>query len=295
MDKSLSFSLPPEEGEKILSSLPGKRGSDPHSTFLVGDGFRLTMYRKVHVDGTSRLLLQGERAPEVARGLGLPLKAPPGEKAGNLYPQIGSDEVGTGDFFGPIVVVAAYVGRGDLPLLAELGVKDSKACPDSLIREVVPTLLKRIPHSRLVVSPAKLNELPYNLNEVKSRLHDAAYRHLLQRVDPPAAIYQDQFTPEKSYYRYLSSQEEEPVRGIVFETKGENRHPSVAVASMMARYAFLEKMASLDEKWGVHFPFGAGDVVERFATAFLKEKGPAALSEVGKKRFVTFSRAMNSK
>ena len=39
---------------------------------------------------------------------------------------IGSDEVGTGDFFGPIVVTAAYVTKADVDFLLELGVKDSK-------------------------------------------------------------------------------------------------------------------------------------------------------------------------
>ena len=39
---------------------------------------------------------------------------------------IGSDEVGTGDYFGPIVVTASYVTKEDIPYLEELGVKDSK-------------------------------------------------------------------------------------------------------------------------------------------------------------------------
>ena len=43
---------------------------------------------------------------------------------------IGSDEVGTGDFFGPITVVAAYVKKEQIPLLKELGVKDSKNLTD---------------------------------------------------------------------------------------------------------------------------------------------------------------------
>ena len=38
----------------------------------------------------------------------------------------GSDEVGTGDYFGPIVVTASYVTKEDIPYLEELGVKDSK-------------------------------------------------------------------------------------------------------------------------------------------------------------------------
>lgn len=43
---------------------------------------------------------------------------------------LGSDEVGTGDFFGPMTVVAVYVDAKQIPLLKELGVKDSKNLND---------------------------------------------------------------------------------------------------------------------------------------------------------------------
>ena len=39
---------------------------------------------------------------------------------------VGSDEVGTGDYFGPIVVTATYVKKEDIPFLESLGIKDSK-------------------------------------------------------------------------------------------------------------------------------------------------------------------------
>ena len=38
---------------------------------------------------------------------------------------IGSDEVGTGDYFGPIVVTATYVNKENVDFLLELGVKDN--------------------------------------------------------------------------------------------------------------------------------------------------------------------------
>ena len=39
---------------------------------------------------------------------------------------IGSDEVGTGDYFGPIVVTSAYVSKENIDFLIDLKVKDSK-------------------------------------------------------------------------------------------------------------------------------------------------------------------------
>ncbi len=39
---------------------------------------------------------------------------------------VGSDEVGTGDYFGPIVVTATYVRLEDVKFLEDLGIRDSK-------------------------------------------------------------------------------------------------------------------------------------------------------------------------
>ena len=55
---------------------------------------------------------------------------------------IGSDEVGTGDFFGPVVVTASYVSKDNIPFLEELGVRDSKKLTDQKILEIVPKIIK---------------------------------------------------------------------------------------------------------------------------------------------------------
>ena len=44
----------------------------------------------------------------------------------NQYPQAGSDEVGTGDYFGPVCVCASYVTQDNVDFLIKLGVRDSK-------------------------------------------------------------------------------------------------------------------------------------------------------------------------
>ncbi|MGO4076176.1 ribonuclease HIII, partial [Staphylococcus aureus] len=55
---------------------------------------------------------------------------------------IGSDEVGTGDYFGPITVCAAYVDASQLALMKELGVKDSKGLKDPQIINIAKDLIK---------------------------------------------------------------------------------------------------------------------------------------------------------
>src|SRR5690606_27396881 len=62
---------------------------------------------------------------------------------------IGSDEVGKGDYFGPLIVVAAYVKADQIPLMKELGVKDSKHLTDSQIIKIAKDLATFLPYSLL--------------------------------------------------------------------------------------------------------------------------------------------------
>ena len=63
---------------------------------------------------------------------------------------LGSDEVGTGDFFGPVVVCATYVEEEDIPWLIKLGVTDSKKLSDEKIKELAKEIMNRITFSCLV-------------------------------------------------------------------------------------------------------------------------------------------------
>jgi len=67
--------------------------------------------------------------------------------------------VGTGDFFGPITVVAAYVRREDIPVLKELGVQDSKNLKDDKIIEIAKQLVTFVPHSLLTLHNEKYNQM----------------------------------------------------------------------------------------------------------------------------------------
>ena len=57
---------------------------------------------------------------------------------------IGSDEVGTGDYFGPIVVTASYVNTKDIDYLKSIKVADSKKLTDEQIKKIAPEIIKKI-------------------------------------------------------------------------------------------------------------------------------------------------------
>lgn len=207
-----------------------------------------------------------------------------------LDDQIGSDEVGTGDFFGPICVCAAYVKSSDIKRLKELGVDDSKRLSDEQIRNLGKILIKEFEYSQLSLNNEKYNELVdknMNMNEMKVKMHNQCLLNLKKKHKDVGNILVDEFAREEVYYNYLIG-EKEVVKGITFKTKGETYFPSVAVGSIIARYSFLEKMDALSKKYELEFPFGASTKVDEFAKKFIKKFGVAELNKVVKKNFVNY-------
>ena len=65
---------------------------------------------------------------------------------------VGSDEVGTGDYFGPIVVTATYVSKDNVKYLEDLGIRDSKKLTDEFILKVTPEIIKKIPYRSIILT-----------------------------------------------------------------------------------------------------------------------------------------------
>ncbi|MCQ2753001.1 MAG: ribonuclease HIII [Bacilli bacterium] len=210
--------------------------------------------------------------------------------------QIGSDEVGTGDFFGPVTVVAALVKKTDIKRLKELGVMDSKKITDEKIKAIGKIVIKEFPYSSLTLDNVKYNELTlkkgFNENKIKAYLHNRALCNLHRRYPKINNIYVDEFVAAKNYYRYLSS-EKNVERDIYFHAKGESYFPSVALASVIARYSFLLHMEKLSRKYHTDLPFGAGKHVEEFAKQFVQEHGVKELDKIVKKHFTTYQRVIS--
>ena len=204
----------------------------------------------------------------------------------NQYPQAGSDEVGTGDYFGPVCVCASYVTKDDVDFLVKLGVRDSKQMSDADMLKIGPLLMERIPHSLLIVPPQKYNQVheSNNLNAIKAKLHNQAYINLAKKIELPSFKIIDQFTPETSYYRYLKN-EPQIIRGIHFETKAEDKYLSVAVGSIISRYGFLKTLEEMEQKYNMTLPKGSGDKVDVVAQEFVERYGFDRLGEVAKLHF----------
>jgi ribonuclease HIII len=203
---------------------------------------------------------------------------------------IGVDESGKGDFFGPLVVAACYVGPEHL---AELeGVKDSKKLTDPVAIRLAARIKAVCPHSVVALGPAKYNELYAKFNNLNSLLawgHARAIENVLE-VQPADLVISDQFAKGGL-----------AVKRALFELgkKVEFRSMvraeavlAVAAASILARAEFLHRLRKLSEEYSIDLPKGATNVIGP-GKRFVSVHGPAALSNVAKMHFKTSGQVLN--
>lgn len=199
---------------------------------------------------------------------------------------IGSDEVGTGDYFGPIVVTASFVPREKMSLLYELGVRDSKKITDDKIIKIAPILIREYPHVTFILTPEAYNKNGiYNMNTVKAILHNKV---LTSIVKDKSLVYDkivmDQFVYPKKYFEHISKASEK-VTNITFTTHAEDKCLSVAVSSIISRYIFLGEMKKLSEELKMNIPKGAGEIVDKVGCEIVRKYGFDKLKTIAKMNF----------
>lgn len=213
------------------------------------------------------------------------------EKVGKVLPlrirAIGSDEVGTGDYFGPIVVTAAYVAKENVDFLLDLKVKDSKKLTDEQILKIVPELIQKIPYQTFILKNVEYNlhkNNHMNMNEMKAILHNKVLYELKAKGYSYDYIVVDQFEVPRSYFKHIEKATKK-VTDIFFLTKAEDQCLAVACASLISRYIFLKEMDKLSQELGMLLPKGAGDRVDEVGREIVKRYGQEKLEMVAKLNF----------
>ena len=198
---------------------------------------------------------------------------------------IGSDEVGTGDYFGPIVVTASFVTTDDIMFLEDLGVRDSKKLTDEKILKVVPEIIKRIPYESVIYTNEEYNNNDTNMNKIKAKLHNKAILSLLKKDNYNYdKVVIDQFCYSKNYFEYLKD-ENNVYRKIDFTTKAEDKCLSVACGSLISRYIFIKEMQKISRAINMAVPKGAGTKVDEFGKELVKKQGKDILKKIAKLNF----------
>ncbi len=200
---------------------------------------------------------------------------------------IGSDEVGTGDYFGPIVVTACLVKKEQINYLEELGIKDSKKMTDIKILEVVPKFINLVDYETIILSNTDYNNYyssDINMNKIKAILHNKVLSKLKERTNNYDYIVVDQFAKPDTYFKYLANSGN-VVNNITFLTKAEDKSVSVSCASLISRFVFLKKFDELSKSIDMFLPKGASDKVDMTGVEIVKKYGIDKLKEVSKLNF----------
>lgn len=210
-------------------------------------------------------------------------------------PHAGIDESGKGDYFGPLVVAAAYVEPDSAQRLVDLGVTDSKRIKSDRKIAALAAEIRKLLGDRFAIVPVgpeaynRLYAKIANVNRLLAWGHARALENLLEAVpDCPRAL-SDQFGNKQTVLRALMDKG----RGIRLEqrTKAES-DIAVAAASILARAEFVRRLAQLGDSAGVTLPKGAGAPVNAVAAQLAAKGGRTLLGRYAKLHFKTTDRAL---
>ncbi len=201
----------------------------------------------------------------------------------------GCDEVGKGDFFGPIVAVCFTGSIPQKETLKKLGIQDSKKIPDKKIKEIALEVIKQYPnqYQTMILTPIQYNTLydkfsqnQKNLNHMLAWMHGKNILDLDERIKAEGYII-DKFNTQDLVKKSLKGMDN---ISIVEFNKAES-DIFVATASILARYFFLKAMSDMDVRYKFTFPKGAGAPVQRAISDFVTQYSTERLKEVSKTHF----------
>ena len=208
-----------------------------------------------------------------------------------VIPHIGVDEVGKGDYFGPLVVVACFVDEEFANEVRSLGFDDSKKFSDKKILELYYKVKEYPYYYPLVLKPSDYNDLVDKLGNVSivlAKQHTRAIEDALEDLKSKGVkcekVVIDQFSSSKNRILKELGPLGKAVNIDQFH-KGES-DIAVACASIIARGIFLEQMERMNNEYNFHFPKGASNVIDS-GKEFVSLYGVSKLREVAKVGFKT--------
>ena len=209
-----------------------------------------------------------------------------GEK--NYYPlsHIGCDETGSGDFFGPLCVVACYIDERDYDWLMSLNIRDPKLMTPQEVIDIAREIKDRLVYSLLILDNSHYNQMAaagHNLANIKAKLYNQAVTNVMQKVamkiDKKVV---NQFVSPKTYYNYLKN-EVIVVKDLSFEQKGEEQYLAIMCSSILSKYAFYQYFNNMSRSLKMKLPRGnTSSVVDHVAITIAQKYGKKMLLKVTK-------------
>lgn len=205
--------------------------------------------------------------------------------------QIGIDESGKGDYFGPLVIAGVFTTSDQEQQLKAAGVRDSKTLSDAKAASLSAQIRTTCVHTLVVIGPERYNSLHgsfKNLNRLLAWGHARAIENLLEQVSCERVI-ADQFGDE----RFLNSALMAKGRSVkLIQKPRAEEEIVVAAASIVARAEFLRRLQELSSRYGIALPKGASDTVITAGKTFVQKYSAETLGQVAKLHFRTTERVL---
>lgn len=170
---------------------------------------------------------------------------------------LGSDEVGKGELYGPLVVVCVALTPQEVDKFRKIGARDSKTIEEAeLIRLAEAFRKERFVWMPLILPPHTYNtryeefkKEVKSLNDFLAWAHARAIKDTIEKISfDRAKVVIDKFDVMKTYQR-LYGIDRAKIQ-IVQKSKGESEIP-VAVASILAKYIFEKEVERLSKNHGI--------------------------------------------
>ena len=230
-----------------------------------------------------------------------------------LAPHMGVDESGKGDFFGPLVIAAAYTNEEIAKQFRDIGVKDSKAISSDKQALAVAAKIRGIlgpnRHTVVRVGNATYNRLyakMRNINRMLAWAHATAVEELLEKRPACPRVVIDQFAPtEATINRALK---ERGKKATIDQHHKAESDLAVAMASVIARELFLRDLLTMAQESdfdsfrqgqpdGQPFkvPIGSSDPrVRALSEEMVRKAGPTWLMNHCKAHFQTTDKVLSA-
>ncbi|HRI05441.1 MAG TPA: ribonuclease HIII [Candidatus Dojkabacteria bacterium] len=206
----------------------------------------------------------------------------------DYIPHIGADEVGKGDYFGPLIVAACYIPSEAYARVASLGITDSKKLSDRQIVDMYSKIKDLVVYKITTLMPNQYNteyKIYMNVAKLLAKLHGENIKDLVKELSSRNFDYNyaviDQFSTNKGRLG-------KEMVGVEFMQMhhAESQDLPTATASIIARTYFLKAIEEMSQHYDFPFPLGAVHVVEQ-GREFVKKYGKDELENVAKVSFRT--------
>ncbi len=181
----------------------------------------------------------------------------------------GVDEAGRGCVIGPLVVAGVMMKAEALPILLEVGVKDSKLLTPQKRELLYPTILQLAEKYQTVkVQPNEIDKVVESARRLHklNRLEAQTMAKIVEALKPDVAYIDAADTVEYRFGNHIRECLKIKTR-IVSKHKADRIYPVVSAASIIAKVERDREVAALR---ALHGDFGSGYLTDEKTMVFLR-------------------------